>query len=64
MKNDQRELAQELLDLCHLEGEAEDMSLADLLDNLATLGLALRRSDSGEAFKAYYDLIGEANASA
>lgn len=45
---EQADLAADLLNLFHTDGEAEEVTVEDLLDNLATLGLKLTRLAPGD----------------
>lgn len=48
MAETQEDLGNELLALFHADGEAEDVILLDLLDNLATVGMKLVRLQPDE----------------
>ena len=56
-KNNQVELATSLMEQFDEYGEAENFSLADLLDNLASAGLKLAVDEKGEAGEAYIGLL-------
>lgn len=56
-KNTQAELATSLLETLNEYDEDGGMSLADLLDNLASSGLKLAVDTDGEASEAYINLL-------
>jgi len=58
-KNNQAELATSLLETLNEYDEDGGMSLADLLDNLASAGLKLAVDTNGEASEAYIKLLSE-----